>query len=124
MVYVVGDVNIPRAIPLHQASTVMEAVTIAGGTKRSGGPDDISVIRLGDDGILRAIPILSSKEGQPSPYLSMTLAQLQPDDIIFVPETSRSEVLRFLDDFIGRPLQYVNIIGNTILSYRVLEENF
>lgn len=124
MVYVIGDVNIPRAIPLHQASTVMEAVTIAGGPKRSGGPDDISIIRLGDDGVLRAIPIMSSEEGQPSAYLSMTLAQLRPDDIIFVPETGRSEVLRFLDDFIGRPLQYINIIGNTVLSYRILDENF
>jgi protein involved in polysaccharide export with SLBB domain len=124
MVFVIGEVNIPRAIPLHQARTAMEAVTIAGGPKRSGLVEDVSIIRLGDDGVLRAIPIQTDLEGQPSPYMAMSIAQLQPDDIIFVPETGRSEVLRFLDDFVGRPLQYVNIIGNTVLSYRIIDQNF
>jgi polysaccharide export outer membrane protein len=124
MVFVIGEVNIPRAIPLHQARTVMEAVTIAGGPKRSGLVANVSIIRLGDDGVLRAIPIQTDLEGQPSPYMAMSIAQLQPDDIIFVPETGRSEVLRFLDDFVGRPLQYVNIIGNTVLSYRIIDRNF
>ncbi|MFQ3250235.1 MAG: polysaccharide export outer membrane protein [Glaciecola sp.] len=124
MVFVVGDVNMPRAIPLHEARTVMEAVTFAGGAKRSGQVDNVSIIRLGEDGIMRAIPIVTSDDGQPSPYLAMSVAQLQPDDIIFVPETGRSEVLRFLDDFVGRPLQYVNILGNTVLSYRIIDDNF
>jgi polysaccharide export outer membrane protein len=124
MVFVIGDVNVPRAIPLHEARTVMQAVTMAGGAKRSGQVDNVSIIRLGEDGIVRAIPLQASNDGQPSPYLAMSIAQLQPDDIIFVPETGRSEVLRFLDDFVGRPLQYVNIIGNTVLSYRIIDTNF
>jgi hypothetical protein len=49
-------------------------------------------------------------------------AQLQSDDIIFVPENGRSQVTRFLDDFISRPLVAVNSIVGTVVNFRLIEE--
>ncbi len=122
MVYVLGDVTVQRAIPLHQADTAMEAIAIAGGFKRTSASRDVSIIRVGDDGVLRAIPIDALSNKQPSPYLSLSIQRLQPDDIVFIPETNRSEAIRFLDDFIGRPLSYINLIGSTVLNYKVIQD--
>jgi len=124
MVYVMGDVTSQRAVPLQQARTVMQAIAMAGGPIRSSSLEDVSLVRVGSDGVLRALPIDAGAESQVSPFLVMSTIQLEPDDVIFVPESARSEVLRFLDDFIGRPLQYINLIGNTAINYRILEDTF
>jgi polysaccharide export outer membrane protein len=120
-VYVLGDVRAPRAVPLRDAPSALEAIAQAGGLLRSGAAADVSLIRLGDDGILRAIPIETEAEGQPAPYMAMTAVQLQADDIIFVPEGKRSEAARFLDDFVGGPLAY---LASSMLSFRIMRDEF
>jgi len=123
-VFVLGDVATQRAVPLRQATTALEAITAAGGMLRSAASREVSIIRLGEDGILRAIPVQVPERGQPVPHMSLTIAMLQPDDIVFVPERKRSEAIRFLDDFVGRPLSYINAAASTVLSYQVLQDYY
>lgn len=123
-VYVLGDVAVQRAVPLRQARTAIEAITAAGGLLRTAAKREISIIRLGDDGILRAIPVaIPEDRGQPVPLLVLSGTLLEPDDIVFVPEGKRSEAIRWLDDFVGRPLSYINAAASTVLSYRVIQED-
>lgn len=117
MVYVLGDVGLPKAVPLHQATTAVQAIALAGGLRRTGAIRDVSIVRLGEDGILRAVPVEVEEADQTAPYLALSLAVLQPDDIVFVPESGRSEVVRFMDEFVGRPLSYM-------VSFRVIEQGF
>jgi hypothetical protein len=48
----------------------------------------------------------------------MAAVQLQPDDIIFVPESGRSQLARFLDDFVNRPVQSINQGLAIYVNYR------
>ena len=41
---------------------------------------------------------------------------LQADDIVFVPENGRSQVSRFLDDIVLKPLQ-------VFLTFRLISDN-
>ena len=123
MVYVVGDVAHPTSVPLQQVATPMQAVAAAGGFLRSGARDDVSIIRLGEDGVLRAVPVAVAGDAQPDAYLALSSSVLQEDDIIFVPETKRSEAMRFIDDFIARPLSSISALTNVYLSYKVVTSN-
>ena len=126
-VYVLGEVGNPSAIPLRNATTALQAIAAAGGVRKAGAEADISVIRLTEDGHLRAIylPIAVPSQaflaapglpdGQPAPYLTLAAMPLQADDIVFVPEGGRSQVSRFLDDFVIKPLQVV-------LTYRLVKQ--
>jgi polysaccharide export outer membrane protein len=122
VVYVVGDVNNVVAVPFRDAPTPIQAITLAGGFRRSAAARDITIIRLTEDGNLRAIVVDSTIAGQPGPYMTLRGAQLQSDDIVFVPENGRSQVTRFLDDFISRPLVAVNSIVGTVVNFRLIEE--
>jgi hypothetical protein len=94
----------------------MQALALAGGVKRTGGEADISVIRLSADGHLESIPITTGfGQGQPAPYLNLARVTMQADDIVFVPELGRSQVSRFIDDFVLKPFQ-------TILSYKLIKQ--
>jgi protein involved in polysaccharide export with SLBB domain len=104
-VYVLGEVNNNAAVPLRNAPTATAAIAYAGGFRRSAKPQDSAIIRLGEDGYFRAIPISHSAGGQPGPLVGMSDIVLMQDDIIFVPESGRSQIARFTDDFINRPLQ-------------------
>jgi polysaccharide export outer membrane protein len=110
MVYVVGDINVGAgtAVPFRDAPTALQAITIANGLRRSAAIRDLAIIRLSEDGFLQAIRVGTGVGGQPGPYMAMSAALLQPDDIVFVPESQRSQFGRFLDDFVNRPLQGIN----------------
>lgn len=112
-VFVLGDVNNPVSVPLRNVSSALQALAAAGGPRRSGNESRASLIRLGADGYLRAIPLQGAPGGQPGGLLALAAVPLQADDIIFVPESQRSEVIRFLDDFVLKPLQ-------TVLSYKLI----
>jgi polysaccharide export outer membrane protein len=103
MIYVLGDVKNPLAVPYRGAQTAMQAISLAGGVQRSGSEADVTIIRLAEDGYLKAIPINVTPYGQPGPYLAFATTVLQPDDIVFVPEGGRSQVMRFIDDFLLKP---------------------
>lgn len=114
VVYVLGDVKTPAAVPYRGAQTAMQAIGMAGGFLRSGSEHDVTIIRLSKDGFLKAIPIDVAARGQPGPYLAFAMTQLEPDDVVFVPEHGRSQVVRFLDDIVLRPSQL-------LINYRLYQ---
>jgi protein involved in polysaccharide export with SLBB domain len=120
-VYIGGEVNVPGGLPLRNAATAIQAVELAGGLKRSAAARSIVIIRLGDDGALLRIPVQVNRHGQSAPYEALAETRLFPDDIIFVPENGRSELGRFVDDFINRPLQGANSILGTYVNFRLVQ---
>jgi polysaccharide export outer membrane protein len=113
-VYVLGDVRNPGGVPLRNAMTAAQALAAAGGPLRSGQERDLTLIRLADNGYLEAIPLAAAGWAQPQAYLQLATLKLQADDIIFVPEGGRSQIMRLLSDFLV-PLQIY-------LNYRLITE--
>ena len=105
VVQVLGDVRNPSPVPFRNAQTALQAISNAGGLIRSSAAADVTIIRLSSDGYLRAIPVEIEAGGQPGPYLGLGLVKLEPDDIVFVPESNRSQAIRFMQDFILQPIQ-------------------
>jgi hypothetical protein len=99
----------------------MQAITLAGGLRRSAGLRDISLIRLSEDGFIRVLPVEVAEKGQPGPYIALRGTLLQPDDILFVPENGRSQVNRFIDDFINKPLMAVNSLVGTYVNFKFIQ---
>lgn len=120
MVYVAGDVTQAMAIPLRNAPTTIQAIAQAGGLRRSASAGNITIIRLTQDGFVRAIPVGSKGGGQPGPYIAMRGSLLEPDDIIFVPENGRSQVTRFLQDIVNQPLQSVTAALGIYTNFRLV----
>ena len=114
VVYVMGDVGQAQAVPLRSAATAAQALAAAGGARRTGSEGDASIIRLTPDGRLRAIAVDAPSVGQPSGIMALAAIPMQADDILFVPESGRSQVNRFIDDVLLKPAQ-------TVLSFRLLE---
>lgn len=121
MVYVQGEVNAPAAVSLRTAPTAMQAIASAGGFRRSAANRDVAIIRLNDDGYLRAIRINAAIHGQPGPYMGLESALLQPDDVIFVPESGRSQFIRLVDDFVNHPVQGINSLVGTYLNFKLIQ---
>lgn len=123
MVYVVGDINASAgtAVPFRDAPTAMQAIALANGLRRTASPRNVAIIRLTEDGYLRAIPIDARVGGQPGPYMALRGALLQPDDVVFVPESGRSQVGRVLDDFVNRPLQGINSALAVYTNFKFVE---
>lgn len=121
VVYVMGEVANNSSVPLRNAPTAVEAIAFVGGFRKSARPKDTMIIRLGDDGYIRAIPIPAEVDGQPGPTMGMRAMLLQPDDIIFVPEAGRSQVSRFLDEIVNRPLQTLTGLVGLYLNFRLIE---
>jgi len=121
VVYVVGEVNNVIAVPFREAPTAMQAIALAGGFRRSASPSDVTIIRLSEDGVLQAITVTSNDQGQPGPYIALRGTTLQPDDIVFVPESGRNQIARFLDDFVNRPIGAINALLGTYVNIRFLE---
>lgn len=108
-VYVMGDVRNPGTYPIRNAVTAAQALALAGGVLRSGSENSSSIIRLSEDGYIEAIPLAdTSQRNQTDRYMSLAAVPLKPDDVIFVPETGRSQITRLLSDALV-PIQiYLN----------------
>ncbi|MCZ2156331.1 MAG: hypothetical protein LC114_20915, partial [Bryobacterales bacterium] len=72
-------------------------------------------------GYVQAIQVPVAVKGQPGPYMALRSTLLQPDDIIFVPETGRSQVSRMLEDFVNRPLVGVTSVLGVYVNFRFIE---
>lgn len=121
-VFVAGDVNNNNAVvPLREAPTAMEAISRAGGLRRTAAARDVAVIRLNPDGFLEAMFVSPQGHGQSAPILALQGMLLQPDDIIFVPENGRSQIARILDDFVNRPLSGLNAAVGIYVNYRLIQ---
>jgi protein involved in polysaccharide export with SLBB domain len=120
-IYVSGEVGVSAALPLRDAPTVMQAVALAGGLKKSGAVGDVVIIRLNAQGRLQAIRVPHVAHGQPGPYMAMRAFRLEPDDLIFVPENDRSQFTRWVDDVINKPLSGVNSLLSPLINYKLIQ---
>jgi polysaccharide export outer membrane protein len=120
VVYVIGDVGNNLAIPLRSAHTAIDAIAYAGGFRRSAKSGDTTIIRLGEDGQIRAIPLSNLAGGQAGPVIGLRSLILEPDDIVFVPESGRSQVNRFLDDIVNRPLATLTAAFGVYVNFRLI----
>ena len=119
-VYIGGEVNLPGAVPLRNAATAVQALSFAGGLRKAASASKISIIRLGPEGELESFPLKVVGHGQRAPYEALARVALLPDDIIFVPESGRSQLNRFIDDFINHPLQGANAVIGTYVNYKLI----
>jgi polysaccharide export outer membrane protein len=119
-VYVVGEVTSPNSFPLRNTATAMQAVIAAGGFRKTAATRSVYIIRVFADGFVRAIPVATPVQGKTGSYLALQSTPLEPDDIVFVPESGRSELARFLDDFVNRPLTGVNGVVGTYVNFRLV----
>jgi polysaccharide biosynthesis/export protein len=104
MVYVVGEVARAGPVALRDAQTAAQAVVVAGGMTHAAASRSVAVIRLTDEGRIRAYKVDASVGGQPGSYMGLQAMTLQADDIILVPENRRSQFGRLVDDYINKPL--------------------
>jgi len=121
VVYVAGETNLVAAIPLREAPTAIQAIALAGGFRRSAASRDVTIIRLTEDGHLQAIPVVTEVGGQPGAYMALRSSLLQADDIVFVPENGRSQVTRFLDDIVNKPLVGVSSSLGVYANFKLIK---
>ena len=121
VVYVMGQVGNNMAVPLRNAPTAAQAIAFAGGLRPSANPDATSIIRLGEDGYLHALSAPRSVGGQPGATFALRTVLLQPDDIIFVPESGRGQVARFLNEIVNQPLATLTGIVGLVVNFRLIE---
>ena len=122
VVYVAGEVNAGAAVPLHDAPTVAQAIVRAGGFRRSANTLQVTVIRLRADGHLEAIAVNAEGEGEAARFVGLRMMPLQADDIIIVPESGRSQFVRFMEDFVNRPLSGLTSILATYVNWMFIRE--
>lgn len=97
MVYVLGEVSRPGPILFSEATSAAEAIARAGDMLATGDKNAVTIIRLGEDGKIRPMVVDTSlgKEAsqeplsrdQVSPYIALAATRLEPEDILFVPES-------------------------------------
>ncbi len=122
MVYVVGEVEQPQPVPYRAVSTAAQAIAYSGGFTLAAHQRAVALIRLTDEGHLRAFTIPIELDGKPAPYLVLQGTLIQPEDIVFVPPNDITQVNRFIDDHINRPLTGVNSILGPITNYFIIRE--
>ena len=98
MVYVVGEVGAPKAIPLRLARTVAQALAQAGGVAKSGDATHVSIIRLNKDGYLESHAVVMSGYNQAETFMALSNMALMPYDLVLVPESDRSQIMRVIQD--------------------------
>lgn len=100
VVYVVGQVGTPRAVPLRQAVTLAQVLAQSGDVTRMADASSVSVIRLNEQGVLQSHLIQGGGRSlsQPEVYMAMAAMRMQANDLVVVPESVRSQLVRNLQD--------------------------
>jgi polysaccharide export outer membrane protein len=119
-VYVLGEVTHPGPVPLRAAPNLAFALAAVGGTVRTAGLENVALIRLEDDGTLtgRIIPV--NQPGETAFYMMMAATQLKDNDLVVVPESSRSNFVRFVQDFISTPASGANQALSPYFQFEML----
>jgi polysaccharide biosynthesis/export protein len=87
--YVLGEVERPGAYDIASVPNVMNALTLAGGFRRSGELEEIAVFR--NEGLERPISFKVDLKRALKAGVSLTNIKLKPGDIIYVPKTRLDE---------------------------------
>jgi polysaccharide export outer membrane protein len=114
MVYVLGEVGVPKGVALRQARTAAQALAQSGIVTKAAALYSVSVVRLSREGVLEAHTIQSDGASQPEVYMALQNMALMPNDLIVVPESYRGQVVRAITDF--------NTIIQPYFQYKVLFE--
>ena len=121
MVYVFGEVGVVKPVPLRQARTLAQALAQAGGVTVNAALHDLVLVRLDDDGYIRLHQLANQTDGQAAAYVAFQNTPLRADDLIVVPESSRSIAGRFITDFLIEPLQALNLIITPYFQYQLID---
>jgi polysaccharide export outer membrane protein len=87
--YVLGEVERPGAYDIGSVPNVLNALTLAGGFKKSGELEEIAVFR--NEGLERPISFKVDIKTALRAGISLTNIKLKPGDIIYVPKTRLDE---------------------------------
>jgi len=109
MVYVLGHVGGPQALPLRKAQTAAQAMALSGDAKKSGDLFGVSVVRLNKKGLLEAHAVETAGYSQPEVYMALQNIVLLPNDLVVVPESYRSQFVRLIADVNAALLPYFQI---------------
>jgi polysaccharide biosynthesis/export protein len=115
MVFVVGEVGGPRPVPFRQAKTVAQAIAYAGPLAKSGDLHAVSVVRLNALGQLESHALQSEASwSQPEVIMALQGVALKPNDVVFVPESFRAQLVRLGTD--------INTIFSPYYQLRIIQE--
>jgi polysaccharide biosynthesis/export protein len=103
-VYVLGRVNHPGPISMRLASTAAEALANAGDVMLTGRTASVAILRVDEDGNVRARLLSGQPSGQPGFYMALASVKLEPEDVIFVPEKWSAQIARIVEDNVTRPI--------------------
>lgn len=108
-IYVGGEVNQVGVYPLHGDVSVLQAVLLAGGAKRSGSMKHVFVVRnvAGTPDIFR-VDLRQGTIGARGGDGEMTL---QPLDVVFVPKSGIARVNDFVEQYITRVVPATLVLG-------------
>lgn len=94
--YVMGEVAQPSAVPLRDASTVLQAISRCGDFTSLAAADSVVLIRLDEQNQLLAMRLSTEIEGRDRPYLALSNVPIKADDVIIVPKTSIGRLSTYL----------------------------
>jgi polysaccharide export outer membrane protein len=114
MVFVLGEVGAPKAVPLRQAKTAAQAVALVGSPVKTADLSSLSIVRLNKTGLLEAHTVKADGLNQPELYMALHNMPLLANDLVFVPESYRNQVMRLVND--------VNQILFPYYQYRILQQ--
>ncbi len=103
--YVLGEVERPGAYDIASVPNVMNALTLAGGFKRSGELEEIAVFR--NEGLERPISFKVDIKKALRAGIALTNIKLKPGDIIYVPKTRLDESLDTIEKIFTRGIYAV-----------------
>ncbi len=87
--YVLGEVERPGAYDIASVPNVLNALTLAGGFKKSGEMEEIAIFR--NEGLERPISFKVDIKKALKTGVALSNIKLKPGDIIFVPKTRLDE---------------------------------
>ncbi|HBG07402.1 MAG: sugar transporter [Geobacteraceae bacterium GWC2_58_44] len=99
-VYVDGEVNRAGLVTLTGPTTVLQSISQAGGIKESAKADQVIVLRRIDDGTMAGIE-LNLEQALHGADASQDIF-LQPNDIVYVPKSTISNVNTWIDLYIRK----------------------
>jgi len=123
MVYVLGEVRNPSSIPFLDATSAAEAIARVGDMLPTAYEEGIIIIRLDKNGLLKPISVNANikvnqeTKGnyQVSPYIALAATQLEPEDILFIPERGSSQLGTRLEQLF-KPISVTGSAISSVLS--------
>ena len=113
MVFVLGEVGAPKAVPLRQARTAAQAIALVGNAVKTADLSSLAIVRLNNKGLLEAHTVKSEGFNQPELYMALQNMALKPNDLVFVPESYRGQLVRLVTD--------VNAMVFPYYQFRILQ---